>query len=253
MVKRLSTAEVSILLGVGKQIVRRLYREGVLKGKIRGGVLSFEPFDPDTINLIPKGRPASRCVVSYCFKEKYERPGDYDYIFFINGISAAYLVAATLRKKFTGRVYETWVLDNRKGRWVRFTSRGRRTVDIVDSDHFEPGRRLFMASINKITLIGNLGADPDYSPNKEEARFTLATSEKWKDKKSGELREDTQWHRIVAFGKLSKICADFLSKGRQAYIEGRLKNSKWEDKDGVTRYSTDIIASVVVALGPKPE
>ena len=105
--------------------------------------------------------------------------------------------------------------------------------------------------INKAILIGNLGRDPEvsYTPSGTAvAKFNIATSERWKDKNTGEMQERTEWHRITAFGKLGEICGEYLSKGRQVYIEGRIQTSSWE-KDGVTRYSTEIIASDVQFLG----
>jgi single-strand DNA-binding protein len=110
-----------------------------------------------------------------------------------------------------------------------------------------------MAGINKVILIGNLGRDPEvsYTPNGlAVAKFSIATSDSWKDKKSGEMQERTEWHRITAFGKLGEICGEYLSKGKQVYIEGRLQTSSWE-KDGITRYSTDIIANDMKMLGAK--
>ena len=107
--------------------------------------------------------------------------------------------------------------------------------------------------INKVILVGNLGRDPEisYTPSgMAVAKFSLATSERWKDKNSGEMQERTEWHRITAFGRLAEICGEYLSKGRQVYIEGRLQTSSWE-KDGVTRYMTEIIASEMKMLGSR--
>lgn len=112
-----------------------------------------------------------------------------------------------------------------------------------------------MAGLNKAILIGNLGRDPEvtYTPaGLAVARFSIATSEAWTDKGSGEKREKTEWHRIVAFGKLGEICGEYLVKGKQVYIEGRLQTSSWE-KDGITRYSTDIIASEMKMLGARDD
>jgi len=108
-----------------------------------------------------------------------------------------------------------------------------------------------MAGINKVILVGNLGRDPEISYTQSGtavAKFSIATSEQWKDKTTGEKREQTEWHRIVAFGRLGEICGEYLSKGRQVYIEGRLQTSSWE-KEGITRYSTDIIANQMQMLG----
>jgi len=108
-----------------------------------------------------------------------------------------------------------------------------------------------MSGINKVILIGRLGRDPEvrYTPDGAAiANFSIATSEEWKDKTSGEKKERTEWHRIVAFRKLGEICGEYLSKGRQVYVEGRLQTRSWE-KDGVTRYTTEIVASDVQFLG----
>jgi single-strand DNA-binding protein len=110
-----------------------------------------------------------------------------------------------------------------------------------------------MAGINKVILVGRLGRDPEmrYLPSGSAvANFSIATSEMWQDKDSGERKEKTEWHRIVAFGRLGEICGEYLSKGKQVYIEGRLQTRSWE-KDGVTRYSTEIIASTMQMLGAK--
>ena len=110
-----------------------------------------------------------------------------------------------------------------------------------------------MSGLNKVMLIGRLGRDPElrYTPGGLAiANFTLATSEEWKDKDSGEKKERTEWHRIVVFGKLGELCGEYLAKGRQAYIEGRLQTRSWE-KDGVTRYTTEIVASNVQFLSAK--
>jgi len=110
-----------------------------------------------------------------------------------------------------------------------------------------------MASINKAILIGNLGRDPEVRYTTDGtaiANFTIATSDNWTDKASGEKRERTEWHRIVAFARLGEICGEYLSKGRQVYVEGRLQTRSWE-KDGVTRYTTEIVASVVQFLGTR--
>lgn len=107
--------------------------------------------------------------------------------------------------------------------------------------------------INKAIIVGNLGRDPEvsYTPSgMAVAKFSVATSEKWKDKNSGEMQERTEWHRITAFGRLGEICGEYLSKGRQVYIEGRIQTTSWE-KDGITRYSTEIIASEMKMLGTR--
>ena len=107
--------------------------------------------------------------------------------------------------------------------------------------------------INKAILVGNLGRDPEvsYTPSgMAVAKFSIATSERWKDKNTGEMQERTEWHRITAFGRLGEICGEYLSKGRQVYIEGRIQTSSWE-KDGITRYTTEIIASDMKMLGTR--
>lgn len=109
-----------------------------------------------------------------------------------------------------------------------------------------------MASVNKVILMGNLGRDPEvrYMPNGEAvANFSIATTENWKDK-SGQKQEKTEWHNIVMYRKLAEIAGEYLKKGRPVYIEGRLQTRKWE-KDGVTRYSTEIIADQMQMLGGK--
>ena len=107
--------------------------------------------------------------------------------------------------------------------------------------------------INKVILVGNLGRDPEvsYTPSgMAVAKFSIATSEKWKDKNSGDMQERTEWHRITAFGRLGEICGEYLSKGRQVYIEGRIQYGSYE-KDGVTHYTTDIIAREMKMLGSR--
>jgi single-strand DNA-binding protein len=112
-----------------------------------------------------------------------------------------------------------------------------------------------MAGINKVILVGRLGRDPEvrYTPDgRGIANFSIATSDEWKDKNTGEKKERTEWHRIVAFGKLGEICGQYLNKGRQVYIEGRLQTRSWE-KDGVTRYTTEIVANDVQFLGDRSQ
>jgi single-strand DNA-binding protein len=105
--------------------------------------------------------------------------------------------------------------------------------------------------INKVILVGNLGRDPEirYTPSgMAVANFSIATTDRWKDKASGEMKERTEWHRIVAWGRLGEICGEYLSKGRQVYIEGRLQTRSWE-KDGITRYTTEVVANEMKMLG----
>ncbi len=113
-----------------------------------------------------------------------------------------------------------------------------------------------MASVNKVILVGNLGKDPDvrYAPNgggDAITTITLATTETWKDKSSGEKREATEWHRVVFFRKLADIAGQYLKKGSQVYIEGSLKTRKWQDKDGQDRYTTEIVADEMKMLGSR--
>jgi single-strand DNA-binding protein len=98
--------------------------------------------------------------------------------------------------------------------------------------------------INKVILVGNLGQDPEIrytADGRPIANFSIATSESWKDKNSGEKREKTEWHRVVVFGKLAEICGEYLSKGRQVYIEGKLQTRKWQGQDGQDRYTTEVV------------
>jgi single-strand DNA-binding protein len=109
-----------------------------------------------------------------------------------------------------------------------------------------------MAGINKAILVGRLGSDPEvrYTPSGDAvANFSIATSEEWKDKDSGEKKERTEWHRIVAWRRLGEICGEYLSKGRQVYVEGRIQTRSWDDKNGVKRYTTEIVATDVQFLG----
>jgi single-strand DNA-binding protein len=108
-----------------------------------------------------------------------------------------------------------------------------------------------MASVNKVILVGNLGSDPElrYTPSgKAVASFNLATHEKWTGK-DGEKNERTEWHRIVAWDRLGEICGEYLHKGSQIYIEGRLQTRSWEDKDGNKRSTTEIITQTMQMLG----
>ena len=110
-----------------------------------------------------------------------------------------------------------------------------------------------MASVNKVILVGNLGRDPEvrYSPEGSAiCNISIATTSQWKDKASGERREETEWHRVVMYNRLAEIAGEYLKKGRSIYIEGRLKTRKWQDKDsGADRYSTEIVADQMQMLG----
>jgi single-strand DNA-binding protein len=111
-----------------------------------------------------------------------------------------------------------------------------------------------MASVNKVILIGNLGRDPEtrYSPDGAAiTNVTIATSDRWKDKASGEMREATEWHRVVFFGRLAEIAGEYLKKGRPVYVEGKLRTRKWTDKDGNERYTTEIVADAMQMLGSR--
>lgn len=109
-------------------------------------------------------------------------------------------------------------------------------------------------SVNKVILIGNLGRDPEvrYTPNGlAVANITIATSEVWKDKQSGENQERTEWHRIVMYQRLAEIVGEYLRKGSKVYIEGRLQTRKWQDKSGQDRYTTEIVAESLQMLDGK--
>lgn len=109
-----------------------------------------------------------------------------------------------------------------------------------------------MASVNKVILVGNLGKDPDsrYSASGDAiCTLSIATSEQWKDKATGDKKEATEWHRVTTFGKLAEICGQYLKKGSQIYIEGSLRTNKWKDKDGQDRYTTEIRADTMKMLG----
>ncbi|EJN01260.1 single-stranded DNA-binding protein [Herbaspirillum sp. YR522] len=111
-----------------------------------------------------------------------------------------------------------------------------------------------MASVNKVIIVGNLGRDPEtrYMPNGEAVtNIAVATTESWKDKNSGEKKELTEWHRITFYRKLAEIAGQYLKKGSQIYVEGRLQTRKWTDKDGGERYTTEIIADTMQMLGSR--
>ena len=113
-----------------------------------------------------------------------------------------------------------------------------------------------MASVNKVIIVGNLGADPEirFAPSGDAiCNIRVATSEAWKDRQTGERKEATEWHRINFYGKLAEIAGQYLRKGSQVYIEGSLRTRKWTDKDGQEKYSTEIRADEMKMLGGKPE
>ena len=106
--------------------------------------------------------------------------------------------------------------------------------------------------INKVILIGNLGADPEvrFTPSGQAvANFRIATSESWNDKGTGQKVERTEWHRIVVWGKLAELCGEYLKKGRQCYVEGRLQTREWTDKEGKKNWTTEVVANTVQFLG----
>jgi single-strand DNA-binding protein len=110
-----------------------------------------------------------------------------------------------------------------------------------------------MASVNKVILVGNLGRDPEvrYTPSGTAvANFSLATTENWTNK-DGEKESRTEWHRIVAWGRLGEICGEYLSKGKQVFIEGRIRTNEWEDQEGNKRQTTEIVATNMQMLGPR--
>ena len=110
-----------------------------------------------------------------------------------------------------------------------------------------------MASVNKVIIVGNLGRDPEvrYTPDGAAiCNVSIATTSNWKDKTTGEKKEETEWHRVVFYNRLAEIAGEYLKKGRSVYIEGRLKTRKWQDKDtGADRFSTDIVADQMQMLG----
>jgi single-strand DNA-binding protein len=110
------------------------------------------------------------------------------------------------------------------------------------------------ASLNRVSIIGNLGRDPEirFTPDGASiTNVTVATTDSWKDKQTGEKKEATEWHRIVFFGKLAEIAGQYLTKGRQIYVEGALRTRKWTDKEGQDRYTTEIVASEMKMLGSR--
>lgn len=111
-----------------------------------------------------------------------------------------------------------------------------------------------MASVNKVILVGNLGKDPEirYLPSGDAvANFSIATTDKWKDKTSGEMKEATEWHRISMFGRTAEVAGEYLKKGSQVYIEGKLQTRKWTDKEGQERYTTEVKADTMQMLGSR--
>ena len=112
-----------------------------------------------------------------------------------------------------------------------------------------------MAGVNKVIIVGRLGADPEVktvSTGQNVARLNLATSDNWTDQ-NGQKQERTEWHRVVAWGRLADLCGKYLAKGRQIYLEGRLQTRSWEDQQGAKRYTTEIVASTIQFLGGASE
>ncbi|SPS02634.1 single-stranded DNA-binding protein [Cupriavidus taiwanensis] len=111
-----------------------------------------------------------------------------------------------------------------------------------------------MASVNKVILVGNLGADPEtrYMPSGDAVtNIRIATTDRYKDKQSGEMKEATEWHRVAMFGKVAEIAAQYLRKGSSVYIEGRIRTRKWQDQSGQDKYSTEIVADQMQMLGSR--
>ena len=111
-----------------------------------------------------------------------------------------------------------------------------------------------MASVNKVIIVGNLGADPEtrYMPSGEAVtNIRVATTDKWKDKQSGEMKEATEWHRISFFGRQAEVAGEYLKKGSQVYVEGSIRTRKWQDKEGQDRYTTEIRADRMQLLGSR--
>jgi single-strand DNA-binding protein len=109
-----------------------------------------------------------------------------------------------------------------------------------------------MSGVNKATILGRLGQDPDTrytQTNERVTRLSVATSSRWKDRATGEPREETEWHRCVCFGRTAEIASQYLAKGREVYLEGRLKTRKWQDQGGIDRYTTEIIVDQLILVG----
>jgi single-strand DNA-binding protein len=111
-----------------------------------------------------------------------------------------------------------------------------------------------MASVNKVIVVGNLGRDPEmrsFPSGDQVANVTIATTDRWKDKQTGEMKEATEWHRVVFNGRLAEIVGQYLRKGSQVYVEGSLRTRKWTDKDGIEKYTTEIRADQMQMLGSR--
>ena len=132
-----------------------------------------------------------------------------------------------------------------------------RRFSFYDAGSFRNNKKTgeVMAGLNKVMVIGRIGQDPEvryFQDGTAVCNMSVATSQEWKDKNTGEKREKTEWHRVTAFRKLAEVCGQYLSKGRQIYVEGYLQTRKWE-KDGQTHYTTEVIANEVQFLGGKNE
>lgn len=113
-----------------------------------------------------------------------------------------------------------------------------------------------MASVNKVIIVGNLGRDPEtrtFPSGDQVCNVTIATTDKWKDKQSGEMREATEWHRVTFNGRLAEIAAQYLKKGAQVYVEGQIRTRRYTDKDGVEKFATEIRADQMQMLGGKEQ
>ena len=113
-----------------------------------------------------------------------------------------------------------------------------------------------MASVNRVTIVGNLGRDPEmrtFPSGDQVANVTIATTDKWKDKQTGEMKEATEWHRVTFNGRLAEIAGQYLRKGSQVYVEGSLRTRKWTDQSGVEKYSTEIRADQMQMLGARQD
>ncbi len=113
-----------------------------------------------------------------------------------------------------------------------------------------------MASVNKVILVGNLGKDPEVraTPSGQNvAKFSIATTDRWKSKVNGQMEEKTEWHNIVAWGRLAELCRDYLAKGRSVYVEGSLQTRTWDDKEGKKHYMTEVVAQTIQFLGSRGE
>lgn len=125
---------------------------------------------------------------------------------------------------------------------------------LTDLSFTELGKN--MASVNKVILVGNLGRDPEVRYNPDGftvANVSVATTSVWKDKNTGDRREETEWHRVVFYARQAEVVGQFLKKGSPVYIEGRLKTRKWQDKEGVDRYTTEIVADQMQMLGSRSQ